>query len=161
MQRQLDIPAELAYGDTPQGDIIQPGDALTFVVDVIAVLPKTDPADEPDITIEPGATVDSVVIDDLESGDGDEVEPGQTIAFDYLFIRADTGEQLESSWETGELQTLPYDEAQLPPVLFDALSGLQPGTLRQVTIPFADASELFQVPGQTDIVLVMRVVAIY
>ena len=36
-RRQLDIPADLAYGDTPQGDIIQPGDALTFVIDVVAV----------------------------------------------------------------------------------------------------------------------------
>lgn len=36
---QLDIPAELAYGDAPRGDVIQAGDALTFVVDVVAVEP--------------------------------------------------------------------------------------------------------------------------
>lgn len=36
---QLDIPAELAYGDTGSGAIIQPGDALTFVIDVMAVTP--------------------------------------------------------------------------------------------------------------------------
>lgn len=36
---QLDIPAELAYGDTGSGAIIQPGDALTFVIDVLAVTP--------------------------------------------------------------------------------------------------------------------------
>ena len=30
-RRQLDIPAELAYGDQPQGDVIQAGDALTFL----------------------------------------------------------------------------------------------------------------------------------
>jgi peptidylprolyl isomerase len=34
---QLDIPADLAYGDTGSGEIIQPGDALTFVIDVLAV----------------------------------------------------------------------------------------------------------------------------
>jgi peptidylprolyl isomerase len=34
---QLDIPADLAYGDNPPGDPIQPGDALTFVVDVRSV----------------------------------------------------------------------------------------------------------------------------
>ena len=38
-RRQLDIPAELAYGDTPRGDVIQAGDALTFVIDVVAVTP--------------------------------------------------------------------------------------------------------------------------
>ncbi len=38
-QRQLDIPASLAYGDSPPGDPIQPGDALTFVIDVMAITP--------------------------------------------------------------------------------------------------------------------------
>lgn len=160
-QRQLDIPADLAYGDSPQGDVIQPGDALTFVVDVVAVIGKSDPADAPTVSIEPGTTVDSLAIEELTAGEGDEVQPGQSVVFDYLFIRADTGEQLESSWETGSPQTLPYDEAQLPPVLFEALSGLQLGTVRQVTIPFAQASELFQLPGDTDIVLVLAVTAIY
>ena len=36
---QLDIPADLAYGDSPRGEIIQAGDALTFVIDVMAVTP--------------------------------------------------------------------------------------------------------------------------
>ena len=38
-QRQLDIPADLAYGDTGSGEIIGPGDAITFVVDVLDVIP--------------------------------------------------------------------------------------------------------------------------
>jgi peptidylprolyl isomerase len=160
-QRQLDIPADLAYGDSPQGDIIQPGDALTFVVDVMAVIAKSNPADEPTVSVTPGETVDSLQIEDLSEGSGDEVEPGQQIAFDYIFIRSDTGEQLESSWVTGTPQNFPYDEAQLPPVLFEALAGVQVGTLRKVTIPFADASEAFQLPGETDIVLVIQVNAIY
>jgi peptidylprolyl isomerase len=37
-QRQLDIPADLAYGDADRGTI-RPGDALTFVIDVISVTP--------------------------------------------------------------------------------------------------------------------------
>lgn len=41
-QRQLDIPAELAYGDNPRGEVIQPGDALTFVVDVVAITSAAD-----------------------------------------------------------------------------------------------------------------------
>jgi peptidylprolyl isomerase len=41
-RRQLDIPAELAYGDAGSGSIIQPGDALTFVVDVLAVTPGAE-----------------------------------------------------------------------------------------------------------------------
>ncbi len=36
---QLDIPADLAYGDSGSGDVIKPGDAITFVIDVMAVVP--------------------------------------------------------------------------------------------------------------------------
>ena len=36
---QLDIPADLAYGDTGSPPVIEPGAALTFVVDVLAVTP--------------------------------------------------------------------------------------------------------------------------
>ena len=36
---QLDIPAELAYGDTGSGSIIKPGDAITFVVDIVSITP--------------------------------------------------------------------------------------------------------------------------
>ena len=41
-QLQLDIPAELAYGDNPPGEPIQPGDALSFVVDVMSVEPASN-----------------------------------------------------------------------------------------------------------------------
>lgn len=55
-RRQLDIPADLAYGDSGAGDIIQPGDALTFVIDVVSIefappaptlAPQADAADCP------------------------------------------------------------------------------------------------------------------
>jgi len=36
---QLDIPAELAYGDTGSGSVIKPGDAITFVVDIVSITP--------------------------------------------------------------------------------------------------------------------------
>jgi len=39
---QLDIPAELAYGDTGSGAVIQPGDALTFVIDVVSITPTAE-----------------------------------------------------------------------------------------------------------------------
>ena len=44
---QLDIPNDLAYGDQPRGDVIQAGDALSFVIDIVAVVPATDQADAP------------------------------------------------------------------------------------------------------------------
>ena len=55
-RRQLDIPADLAYGDAGAGDIIQPGDAISFVIDVVSIefappeptlAPQADAADCP------------------------------------------------------------------------------------------------------------------
>ena len=37
---QMDIPADLAYGDQGAGAIIKPGDAISFVVDVTAVIKR-------------------------------------------------------------------------------------------------------------------------
>lgn len=38
-QYQIDIPADLGYGDTGSGDVIRPGDDITFVVDIVSVTP--------------------------------------------------------------------------------------------------------------------------
>ena len=59
--RQLDIPAELAYGDEGAGDLIPPGAAISFVVEVRSVeapppapslAPQADPAECPDASSE-------------------------------------------------------------------------------------------------------------
>lgn len=160
-RRQLDIPSDLAYGDSPQGDVIQAGDALSFVIDVVAVIAAADPADEPTISVDPGSTVEATTIDDLEPGEGDAVTTGQSLVFNYIILRTDTGETLESSWLTGQPQTIPFDEAQIPPVLVEGLDGVKVGTKRQITIPYSVAKDTFQLPGETDIVLYVEVVAIY
>jgi peptidylprolyl isomerase len=160
-RRQLDIPSDLAYGDAPQGDVIQAGDALTFVIDVVAVIAAADPADEPTVSVDPGSTVEATAIDDLEPGEGDAVAVGQSLVFNYIILRTDTGETLESSWLTGQPQTIPYDEAQIPPVLVEGLDGVKVGTKRQITIPYSVAKDTFQLPGETDIVLYVEIIAIY
>jgi cyclophilin family peptidyl-prolyl cis-trans isomerase len=40
---QLDIPADLAYGDTERSEVIRAGEALTFVIDVVSVTPPPPP----------------------------------------------------------------------------------------------------------------------
>ncbi|MEY4229420.1 MAG: hypothetical protein RLZZ362_269 [Actinomycetota bacterium] len=165
-RRQLDIPSDLAYGDMPKGDVIQAGDALTFVVDVVAVLPLTDPADEPTITIEPTPNATDVDIDDLVDGSGPQIESGQTAAMHLIAFRADTGEQIASSWESGALQPVPYLDGQTLPGLLEGMAGLQVGTRRQLQIPFAQAfgeegNAEFGLPASTDLILVIDVFSIY
>lgn len=164
--RQLDIPADLAYGDSGAGDVIQPGDAISFVVEAVAVLPVTDPADEPDLTIEGGPNVDEVVIDDLIEGDGAVLEAGQTAALHLIAYRADTGEQLASSWETGEIQPVQFVEGGSIPGLIQGLEGMKVGGRRQLNLPYelvfgAEGDEEFGLPAETDMVLVIDLIAAY
>jgi peptidylprolyl isomerase len=165
---QLDIPADLAYGDSPPqgGGVIQAGDALTFVIDVRAVVPATDPADKPDVTVEPADNVTEAVTTDLVEGDGPAVEEGQSVVIHLIAYRADTGEEIFSSWEDG--QTLSYlpGSGQTIPGLETAVEGMNVGGRRQVQIPFVDAfgeqgSEQLGVPPSTDLIAVIDLIATF
>jgi FKBP-type peptidyl-prolyl cis-trans isomerase len=165
-RRQLDIPAALAYGDTPQGNVIKAGDALSFVIDAVAVLPAVDPATAPTVSIPGGANVTTLGIKDLKAGTGAEIKQGQTAVVNLLAFRADTGAQLASTWETGQLQPIPYTDGGSLPGLIQGLAGMKIGGLRQITIPYAlafgDAGNTnFGLPAKTDMVLVIELVTAY
>ena len=68
---QLDIPSDLAYGPDANGDIIGENEALTFLIEVRAVIQPPDPADAPTEAGVPeseGAT--DTTFDDLREGLG-------------------------------------------------------------------------------------------
>lgn len=167
-QRQLDIPAALAYGEQSQGDIIGPNEALTFVIDVYAVIPPTDPATEPVVSVSP-SKVAKVEVVDLVDGTGATAVEGQTIIFDYLLYRGDTGEKLFSSWTespaTVELVASPEDDPTTQE-LVKALIGLKIGGRRQITLPGSLAfggggNPDIGLPAGTDVVIVAELRATY
>jgi len=166
-RRQLDIPAALAYGDNPPStDVIQKGDALTFVVDAVAVIPKVDPADAPDVTVPPTPNQAEQTFTDLIVGDGAEIQPGQTVAVHLLAFSAADGKQIDSSWEAGTPLTFVPGAGQLPPGLEKAVEGMRVGGRRQVDIPFADAfgasgNDQLGLPPSTDLIMVLDLVAAY
>jgi len=166
-RRQLDIPADLAYGDNPPStDVIQKGDALTFVVDAVAVIPKPDPADAPDITVPPTPNQAEQTFKDLIVGEGPEIKPGQTVAVQLLAFSAADGKQIDSSWEAGTPLTFVPGAGQLPPGLEKAVEGMRVGGRRQVDIPFADAfgaggNDQLGLPPSTDLIMVLDLVAAY
>lgn len=164
-RRQLDIPSDLAYGDRDQGDVIKAGDALTFVVDVVAIIPKSDPADAPATTVAKlVAPVAEVQIEDLTPGKGDPVTGGQAVV-QIVAYRADTGEQVNSTWEDGGAVTIPLDPgAGVLPGLLQGITGMAPGGRRQVTIPYAEAfgdngNPNMGFPGKVDLILVIDLIA--
>jgi peptidylprolyl isomerase len=141
-RRQLDIPSELAYGDQPRGEVIRANDALSFVIDAVAVLPPPDPADAPESPIDPVEPVDELVVEDLVVGEGEAISEAQggTAVVNVALFAGDTGEQLYSSWENGASDQIPYpNDEQVLRGLIEGLEGIKAGGRRLLTIPFDQA----------------------
>jgi FKBP-type peptidyl-prolyl cis-trans isomerase len=165
-RRQLDIPADLAYGDNPQGAIIKAGDALTFVIDVVAVLPASDAKDEPKVDVQGAANIDETSVKELVEGTGDTPKDGQNVALQIIIYRADTGEKLNSSWGLSPVTFVYGPNTDTYPGLVKAMEGMKVGGRRQAQVPFKDlfdgkGNETLKLPPGVDIVLVMDLVGIY
>ena len=162
--RQLDIPADLAYGDSGSGDIIKPGAALSFVVEMAGIIPATDPADEPKLTIAGAAASSTLQSKDLVEGKGEAIAAGDTVALHIVAYRGDTGEKITSTWPEGAPVSLTLEEGGSLPGIIKGVPGMKVGGRRQMTIPFADAfgpegNTEMKLPAKTDLVLVVDVIA--
>ncbi len=165
-QRQLDIPADLAYGDAGAGDIIQPGDALTFVIEARAIITLPDSSAEPDVTVEGAANVTELATVDLVTGEGDAVTTGDRVYVHIIAYRADTGEKLNSTWADGQPFDFALGNSETLPGIEAGVEGMQVGGRRQITIPFAEAfgaggNENLGLPPDTDLVIVIDLVGAY
>jgi peptidylprolyl isomerase len=165
---QLDIPSDLAYGEAAQGDIIGENEALTFVIDVRAVIPPVDPGDEPaEPGVEPSEGAAGVASVVLREGDGDVLEVGQSAVIRFVLFRGDNGVLLQSSWSTPP-QPLTYTEDLFPP-LYEGLDGMKVGERRAIIFPpeypefgfGPEGDPTNGLPAGTDIVIVTDLVAVY
>ena len=168
---KLDVPAVLAYGDNPpggdDGDIL-PGDALTFIVEVRAVVAPVTADDAPlDLQIEPSIGATEVTVTELTAGDGATVEVGDTAIVRMLLVRGDNEVVLFNTWErSGSYEKIPLEEDQTLPGLYQGLPGARVGARLAITMP---PSEAFGEDGQTslglpagvDLIAVVDVVGVY
>jgi len=133
---RLDIPADLAYGDNPPGEPIKAGDALTFIVDIHAVVPPSVASDAPvdaDITASDGAL--ELTIDDLVTGEGRTADTGDTALAHLLLVRGDNLVTLFNTWDRGEPLEILLEDGYTLPGLQQALTGMTVGGTRAVTMP--------------------------
>jgi peptidylprolyl isomerase len=136
---QLDIPADLAYGDQPSGDVIQPGDALTFVVDVLAVVPPTDPSAKPTASDLPASeAVSEPTTTDITPGEGDEAEVGSTAIAHITYFRADDQTELQSTWES-QPASISISAGDLATDPSAAFVGMKVGGRRAIIVPAEQA----------------------
>jgi peptidylprolyl isomerase len=162
---QLDIPSDLAYGPDGSGEIIGPDEALTFIIDVRAVVSPGEEPTEPGVDVSEGATEITVV--DLVEGEGPEIEVGQLALIRFVLFRGDNGVVLQSSWSE-QLQPLPLNEDIFPP-LYEGLQGMQVGGRRAITFPpqypdfgfGPEGNPTGGLPAETDVTLVVDLVGAY
>ena len=165
-RRQLDIPADLAYGSAGLGEDIPPDSAISFVIDVVAIVPPIDPADAPEITIEGAENVAVLVSDDLVEGEGAEAKAGSNVLVHIIAFNAATGEELASTWGDPSPVALLLEEGGSLPGLIDGIPGMKVGGRRQLTIPFADAfgtegNSSMKLPASTDLVVVIDLLSTF
>jgi peptidylprolyl isomerase len=165
-RRQLDIPAELAYGAAGSGEAIPPDSAISFIVDAVAIVPPFDAADAPEITIEGAENVEALVSEDLVDGKGDEAKAGSNVLVHIVAFNAATGEELASTWGDPSPVALLLEEGGSLPGLIEGIPGMKVGGRRQLTIPFADAfgtegNTSMKLPASTDLVVVIDLLSTF
>ncbi len=153
---QLDIPAALAYGDTPpDGSNIQKGDALSFVVDVRDVLPAPDATKQPVAADLPPAaeTNGKILVDDLIVGTGDELAANDNGVFLMVYFDRATGSVVQTTWPDNAA-LVPAEDGDPSTSPASALAGMKVGGRRAVTIPAAMAQ------SESDLVIVLDLLAV-
>jgi FKBP-type peptidyl-prolyl cis-trans isomerase len=165
---KLDVPSDLAYGETPPaGDVLQPGDAVSYVVEVRVVVPLVRPEDAPlDLQIEPSVGALEVSSEDLVVGDGPAVEPGKTAVVHMLLVRGDNEIVVFNSWTRNDpLQIIMQEGATLPGII-EGLEGATVGTLRAIIVPpdqgfGVDGETSLGLPPDTDLIVIIDVIGVY
>lgn len=167
---KLNVPGELAYGENPPGGVdspIGPGDALTFVIEVHAVIPPVTADDAPlDIDIEPslGAAETTVVV--VRPGDGATVGSGDTVVVHLLLVRGDNEVVLFSTWDESDPLQIIVEEGQSLPGVVEGLQGARVGSLVSIAMPPADAfgeegNAGLGLPAGVDLIAVVEIVGVY
>jgi peptidylprolyl isomerase len=165
---RIDIPSDLAYGAEARDDIIGENEALTFLIEVRAVVPATDPADAPtEPGVEASTGAEGLEVVDTREGTGAELEAGQTALIRYVLFRGDNGALLVSNWDQ-PLTPLPIVEDTFP-VLYEGLPGMKVGGRRALTFPpqypeygfGPEGSPTEGLPAETDIIMVVDLLAAY
>ena len=164
-RRQLDIPADLAYGENPPGgSVIQAGDALTFVVDVRAVVTASDPESAPvDLAARAVLGGDEIITDDVVVGEGTELTEGQTALVNVLLVRGNDFEVIYNNWEFGYPDPIVVDRNQTLVALVEGLIGMRVGGTRVVSVPAAlgfgeQGNEQISLPAGADLIMILELV---
>jgi len=146
--------------------VIEAGDALTFMLEVRAVVATSTSDDIPAIDTAAYPPTNELQLTDLSIGDGAVVEVGGSAIVHLLIGSAESGEILFETWSQGQPTLIQVVEGYSIPGLFEGLQGMAVGGTRAMSVPaelaFGDEGlpEL-DLAGGTPILLVVELVGTY
>jgi len=149
--KQITLPADSAYGkDGNAAQGIGANQALVFVVRFDAVsdsplycaaangIPAGKTAGKPTTVDMPLKAPDKLATKDLKVGTGDAAKKGNYATVEYLGVACSTGQQFDSSWDSGEAFPVTLGSGTIPG-FYEGIYGMKVGGIRQIDIPYADA----------------------
>jgi peptidylprolyl isomerase len=164
---KLDVPGELAYGNAPPSPDIAAGEALSFLIEVRAVIAPVTEADAPlDLVVDPSVGATTLGVVDRAVGDGAVVELGDTAIVHMLLVRGDNLVVLLNTWQRRDpLQVIMADGNTLPGIVA-GLEGARVGGTRVITIPpelgFGEQGDPgLGLPAGRDLIVVAEVLGVY
>jgi peptidylprolyl isomerase len=164
---KLDVPAALAYANSPPGDVIQPGDALTYTIEVRAVVKPVTADEAPlDLVVATSVGATALSISDVTVGEGALVEAGDTAVVHLLLVRGDNKAVLVNTWEAGDpLQIIVAPDQSLAGIV-TGVEGARVGGTRVLTMPpalaFGDqGNPELGLPAGVDLIVVAEIVGVF
>lgn len=76
-----------------------------------------------------------LVVDDLETGTGDEAQAGHNVEVHYVGVSWSTGDQFDASWDRGQTFSFRLGGGQVIDGWDQGVQGMRVGGRRQLTIP--------------------------
>ena len=118
--------------------------ALAVVVIVILLAggddessaPETaDVGSKPEVEVPSGPPPNELESEDITEGDGDTAEAGDTVTVQYVGVDYETGEEFDSSWDSGQPYPVRLGEGRVIEGWEKGLVGIKKGGRRELTIP--------------------------
>jgi FKBP-type peptidyl-prolyl cis-trans isomerase 2 len=101
--------------------------SLEADIELLKTFEWSDVDGSPVLTFDTPATVTSSAALVVEDGDGAEITDGMLLTLDYVVFQGKDGEQVFSTYESGQGETVTFGPTSTDPVLYDALTGKHVG----------------------------------
>ena len=116
-------------------------------------------SNKPDVEVPEGKAPETLEIEDLEEGDGEEVVAGSYVELRYVGVLHDTGEEFSSRWDGDTFKLVLGRNVGLPG-LEEGLQGMKVGGQRRIIIPADEAYgevERQGIPSNSTLVFLVEV----